>query len=32
MDNMTELSFHNDNHHQSLIVPYFPNKKVYESD
>ena len=29
---MTELSFHNDNHHQSLLVPYFPNKEVYDSD
>ena len=29
---MTELSFNNNNHHQSLLVPYFPNKKVYDSD
>jgi hypothetical protein len=26
IDNMAELSFHNDNHHQSLLVPYY--KKV----
>ena len=29
---MTGLSFNNDHHCQSLIVPYFPNKKVYDSD
>ena len=29
---MTELSFHNDNYHQSLIVSYFPNNKIYDSD
>ncbi len=29
---MTELSFNNNHHHQSLLVPYFPNKKVYDSD
>ena len=29
---MTELIFNNNNHHQSLLVPYFSNKKVYDSD
>ena len=29
---MTELSFHNDNYHQSLIVSYFLNNKIYDSD